>query len=86
MMKVALAFTALTAISLCGTAAKAQEVTGELGAPSATTTVPGNHLPAAPPEFGGVIKETIEGSKTWWPSRIVPPKGYFAGCCPAIDR
>jgi arylsulfatase len=53
----------------------AQQVTGVLGQPSATTTVPGNQLPAGSPPFGGVIKETLEGSKTWWPPRIVPPKG-----------
>jgi arylsulfatase A-like enzyme len=56
-------------------AAVAQQVTGTLGQPSATTTVNGNQLPAADPKFGGVIKETLEGSKTWWPPRIVPPKG-----------
>src|SRR5271170_3155323 len=53
----------------------AQVVTGTLGQPSATTTVNGNQLPAPDPKFGGVIKETLEGSKTWWPPRIVPPKG-----------
>jgi len=53
----------------------AQQVTGVLGEPSATTTVNGSQLPAPDPKFGGVIKETLEGSKTWWPPRIVPPKG-----------
>jgi arylsulfatase A-like enzyme len=53
----------------------AQQVTGVLGEPSATTTVNGNQLPAPDPKFGGVIKETLDGSKTWWPPRIVPPKG-----------
>jgi arylsulfatase len=53
----------------------AQQTTGTVGSPSATTTVPGNQLPAPVPKFGGVIKETLEGSKTWWPPRIVPPKG-----------
>jgi arylsulfatase A-like enzyme len=53
----------------------AQQVTGVLGEPSATTTVNGNQLPAPEPKFGGVIKETLDGSKTWWPPRIVPPKG-----------
>jgi arylsulfatase A-like enzyme len=53
----------------------AQVVTGTLGDPSATTTVNPKQLPAGEPPFGGVIKETLEGSKTWWPPRIVPPKG-----------
>ena len=52
-----------------------QAVTGELGAPGATTTIDGNQLPASPPKFDGVIKETLEGSKTWWPPRVVPLKG-----------
>lgn len=55
--------------------AAVQEVTGELGSPSATTTIPGNQLPAPTPPFGGVIKETLDGSKVWWAPRIVPPKG-----------
>src|SRR6185295_16337462 len=27
------------------------------------------------PKFGGVIKEGVKDSKTWWPPRVVPPKG-----------
>ena len=53
----------------------AQVVTGELGQPSATTTIPGNQLPPPPPKFGGVIKESATESKPWWPPRVVPPKG-----------
>ena len=30
---------------------------------------------ATAPEFGGVIKELATDSKTWWPPRVVPPKG-----------
>jgi arylsulfatase A-like enzyme len=55
--------------------AAAQQVTGELGSPSATTTINGQQLPPPPPKFGGVIKESAKDSKTWWPPRIVPPKG-----------
>src|SRR3979490_3528822 len=55
--------------------AMAQTVNGTLGSPSATTTIQGNQTPAPPPKFGGVIKETLEGSKTWWPPNVVPPKG-----------
>jgi arylsulfatase A-like enzyme len=55
--------------------AAGQGVTGTLGAPSATTTIKGNQLPAPEPKFGGVIKEDVKDSKTWWPPRVVPPKG-----------
>ncbi len=50
-------------------------MTGELGSPSATTTIPGNQIPAPAPKFGGVIKEDADGSKPWWPPTIAPPKG-----------
>jgi arylsulfatase len=65
----------LIIVGFGATRASAQEVTGVLGEPSATTTINGNRIPAPEPKFGGVIKETLEGSKTWWPPRIVPPKG-----------
>src|SRR5271169_3008254 len=55
--------------------ASAQQVTGELGSPSATTTIDGKQLPPPPPKFGGIIKESAKDSKPWWPPRIVPPKG-----------
>src|SRR5271170_3226490 len=60
---------------LTANAVRAQQITGVLGEPSATTTIKGNRIPAPEPKFGGVIKETLEGSKTGWPPRIVPPKG-----------
>ena len=56
------------------TTASAQQVTGQLGSPSATTTIPGNQIPAPDPKFGGVIKDGALQSKPWWASRIVPPK------------
>ena len=62
------------AIGLALSGASAQQVTGELGSPSATTTIPGNQLPAPAPKFGGVIKDDALNSKPWWPPRIVPPK------------
>ena len=55
--------------------AAAQEVTGTPGSASATTSIDGKQLPAPPPKFGGVIEETLKGSKPWWPPRIVPPRG-----------
>jgi arylsulfatase A-like enzyme len=55
--------------------ANAQQVNGTLGSPSATTTIPGNQIPAPAPKFGGVIKENATESKPWWPPTIVPPKG-----------
>ena len=66
-----MAFVSVLAIS----PVSAQVVTGEFGSPSATTTIPGNQLPAPPPQFGGEINETAQESKTWWPPRIVPPSG-----------
>src|ERR1700712_4783738 len=56
-------------------AAMAQTVNGTLGLPSATTTIQGDQIPAPDPKFGGVIKETLDGSKVWWPPRITPKKG-----------
>ncbi len=66
---------ALLFILLATVAVYAQQVTGVLGSPSATTTIKGNQIPVPPPKFGGVIKETLEGSKVWWPPRLAPPKG-----------
>ena len=60
---------------LAASHANAQQVTGTLGSPSATTTIPGNQLPAPAPKFGGVIKDDALNSKSWWAPRIVPPKG-----------
>jgi arylsulfatase len=57
------------------THAQAQQTTGASGSPNATTTIPGTQLPAPPPKFGGVIQESVVGSKPWWPPRVVPPKG-----------
>jgi arylsulfatase A-like enzyme len=58
-----------------GNAISAQQVTGTLGAPSATTTIDGKQIPPPPPKFGGVITETYKTSTPWWPPRVVPPKG-----------
>ncbi len=55
--------------------AAAQVVTGTLGQPSATTTIPGNQIPAPEPKFGGVITDNATTSKPWWPPTIVPKKG-----------
>src|ERR1700744_4468601 len=55
--------------------AQAQQITGTPGSPSATETIDGNQIPVQNPPFGGIIKETLEGSKVWWPPRLVPPKG-----------
>ena len=51
----------------------AVETTGEPGSASATTTIPGNQLPAPNPPFGGEIKQDALSSKPWWAPRIVPP-------------
>lgn len=48
--------------------------TGTIGSPSATTSIPGNQLPAPDPKFGGVIKDDALSSTPWWAPRVVPPK------------
>ena len=65
----------LAVLLLSTAAASAQQVTGTLGSPSATTTIPGNQLPPPAPKFGGVIKDDALQSTAWWPPRVVPPKG-----------
>src|SRR4051794_33483952 len=63
------------AAALLGAPCAAQQVTGVLGSPSATTTIKGDQIPAPDPKFGGVIKQNASESKPWWPPSIVPPKG-----------
>ena len=64
----------LAAAALIAAPAFAQQVTGTLGSPSATTTIPGKQLPPPQPKFGGVIENNALQSKPWWPPRVVPPK------------
>jgi hypothetical protein len=64
----------------------AQQINGVPGSPSATTTIEGKQIPAPEPKFGGVIKELSTDSKTWWPPRIVPPKGAPNERHPLISR
>ena len=66
---------ALGLMALAATPATAQQITGTLGSPSATTTLDGKQLPPPDPKFGGVIKEKASESKQWWAPRVVPPKG-----------
>jgi arylsulfatase len=69
----------LTLALLAGTATApgvlAQQVTGTLGSPSATTTIDGKQLPPPDPKFGGVIRDRASESTPWWAPRVVPPKG-----------
>ena len=67
--------TSAVAIASCLGTASAQQVTGVLGSPSATTTLDGKQLPPPDPKFGGMIKEKASESKAWWAPRVVPPKG-----------
>jgi arylsulfatase A-like enzyme len=57
-----------------GTSGTAEQPT-DSGSPSATTSINGTQLPPEPPAFGGVIKESVKESRSWWPPRVVPPKG-----------
>ena len=70
-----LLFAVIAMLALVAGPAAAQQVTGELGAPTATTTLDGKQLPPPDPKFGGVIKEKAAESKAWWAPRVVPPKG-----------
>lgn len=78
-MNVAKPFAAMIAIGLywapASLAVQAQEVTGILGSPEATTTIDGKQLPPPDPKFGGIIKDKASESTPWWPPRVVPPKG-----------
>jgi arylsulfatase len=67
----------MLAVTVLATAplVSAQQVTGELGSPHATTTTGGKNLPLPDPAFGGVIKEKASESTPWWAPRVVPPKG-----------
>ena len=49
----------------------AQQVTGTLGSPTATTTLSGKQLPPPDPKFGGVIKQRPRSRK---------PGGHPAWC------
>ena len=61
---------------LAAVTAQAQvQTTGTPGSPSATTTVDGRYLPNPPPPFGGRIGLDAKDSKSYWPPRVVPPKG-----------
>src|SRR5256884_1510158 len=55
--------------------ARAQQINGTPGAPNATVTIDGKQIPPPPMPFGGVIKESVKDSTSYWPPRIVPPKG-----------
>jgi arylsulfatase A-like enzyme len=66
---------AVAGVALWPTWSGAQQVTGVLGSPSATTTVSNKQLPPPDPKFGGVIKQDALKSTPWWAPRVVPPKG-----------
>ena len=74
-MKTNLFTIAILTVALMAPFAQAQLITGTPGSPSATTTLQGDQLPPPPQKFGGVIKETAQQSKPYWPARVVPPKG-----------
>jgi len=64
----------VVAFALYSSCCIAQQVTGVLGSPSASTTIDGKQLPPPDPPFGGVIKEKASESTPWWTPRVVPPK------------
>jgi arylsulfatase A-like enzyme len=66
---------ALAVAALVALPASAQQATGTLGSPSATTTIDGRQLPPPDPAFGGEIRDGALQSKPWWAPRVVPPQG-----------
>jgi arylsulfatase A-like enzyme len=70
-----LALAASLFVATLAAPAAGQQISGTLGSPGATTTISGEQLPAPPPKFGGALNESVKDSKTWWPPRVVPPKG-----------
>ena len=65
-----------SAVFFAAFSAKAEfKITGTPGSASATMTIDGKQIPAPPIPFGGVIKEEAKDSKSYWPPRVVPPKG-----------
>ena len=65
----------IAGVSCIGHVSAQQVVTGPLGAPSATITIPGDRLPPPPVPFGGEINLNALQSKPFWPPTVVPPKG-----------
>ena len=66
----------IVAVMLAAAPAMAQQITGTLGSPSATTTIDGKQLPPPPDKtFGGKIERNAIQSTPYWPPRVVPPKG-----------
>ncbi len=53
------------------TSDKPVQETGEVGSPSATTTIPGKQLPAPDPQFGGVSKGKAAESKSSSLERLI---------------
>ena len=64
-----------TGLCLATPLTQAQQITGTPGSPSATMAIDGSQLPAPPPGFGGLIGDTAQKSKPYWPPRITPRKG-----------
>jgi arylsulfatase A-like enzyme len=71
----ALSISAATLTVLTLVPAMAQQTTGTLGSPGATTTIDGRYLPNPPQPFGGDINTNAAQSKPYWPELVVPPKG-----------
>ena len=52
-----------------------QQITGTPGSPDTTTTIDGRYLPPPSQPFQGDINLNAAQSKSYWPARVVPPKG-----------
>lgn len=67
--------TVCSLLTLAAMTARAQQIEGVPGSPSATTTIDGSYLPPPPSKFGGEINLSAKDSKPYWPPQVVPPKG-----------
>lgn len=66
---------AMSFLMMTGSLTAADQISGQAGSPSATRSIGGQVLPPPDLPFGGIINLNASQSKTWWPPRIVPPKG-----------
>jgi arylsulfatase A-like enzyme len=71
----AIAFSTVALLALAAAPARAQQINGVPGSPSATTTIDGKYLPPPPQPFGGKIGLSAPDSTPYWPPRVVPPHG-----------
>ena len=71
----AIVFSAVLLLALAAVPARAQQITGVPGSPSATTTIDGRQIPPPPGQFGGTINLDAPNSTPYWQPQVEPPTG-----------